>query len=70
MTAANARIEGTKTGPRPIWLGPEAVKLIAALPARRHGVVFPKDLPSRRLYTFWCGVREEVGIPAFASSHP
>ena len=25
--------------------------------------VFPEDLTSHRLYMFWCGVREEAGLP-------
>ena len=60
---ASARLEDTKTGPRTIWLGPEAAELLSALP-RPEGAerVFPKDLTSQRLYTFWCGVREEVGL--------
>ena len=60
----SARLEDSKTGPRTIWLGPEAARLVAALP-RREGAkrVFPEDLTSARLYTFWCGVREEAGLP-------
>ena len=61
---ASARIEDSKTGPRTIWLGPEAAKLVAALP-RAEGAerVFPDDLTSSRLYEFWRGVREEAGLP-------
>ena len=61
---ASARIEDSKTGPRTIWLGPEAAKLVAALP-RADGAerVFPDDLTSSRLYTFWRGVREEAELP-------
>ncbi len=59
---ANARLEDSKTGPRTIWLGPEAAKVLASLP-RREGRVFPEDLTSQRLYAFWCGVREEEGLP-------
>ena len=61
---ASAGIEDSKTGPRPIWLGPEAVKLVAELP-RAEGAerVFPDDLTASRLYIFWCRVREEVGLP-------
>ena len=60
---ASARLEDTKTGPRTIWLGPEAAGLLAALP-RPGGRerVFPEDLTSQRLYTFWCGIREEAGL--------
>ena len=57
----NARLEDSKTGPRTLWLGPEAAKVIASLP-RREGRVFPKDLTSQRLYAFWTGVREEAGL--------
>ena len=61
---ASARIAGTKTGPRTIWFGPEAARLIASLP-RAGGAarVFPDDLTSHRLYLFWCGIREEAGLP-------
>ena len=47
------RLEDSKTGPRTVWLGPEAALLVAALP-RRDGAarVFPEDLTSARLYTF------------------
>ena len=60
---SSARLEDSKTGPRTLWLGPEAVKVLAALP-RRDGEarVFPEDLTSARLYTFWVGVREEAGL--------
>ncbi len=61
---ASARIEDSKTGQRTIWLGPEAAGLLAVLP-RINGCarVFPEDLTSDRLYTFWCGIREEAGLP-------
>ena len=60
---ASARLEDSKTGPRTLWLGPEAVAVLAALP-RRDGAarVFPEDLTTSRLYTFWVGVREEAGL--------
>ncbi len=60
---ASARLEDSKTGPRTLWLGPEAVAVLAALP-RRDGQarVFPEDLTTSRLYTFWVGVREEAGL--------
>ena len=54
----------TLTEPRTIWwLGPDAARLVAALP-RAHVAarVFPEDLTSDRLYTFWCGIREEAGL--------
>ena len=60
---ASARFEDSKTGPRTVWLGPEAAKLVAALPRRDGGRVFPEDLTAHRLYTFWVGVREEAGLP-------
>ena len=61
---ASARLEDTKTGPRTIWLGPEAAALLEALP-RPEGRerVFPEELTSQRLYTFWCAIREEAGLP-------
>ena len=63
-TGASARLEDSKTGPRTVWLGPEAARLLAALP-RPGGAarVFPEDLTSARLYTLWCTVREEAGLP-------
>ena len=61
---ASARLEDSKTGPRTVWLGPEAARLLAALP-RPEGTarVFPEDLTSARLYTFWRAIREEAGLP-------
>ena len=61
---ASARLAHTKTGPRTVWLGPEAARLLAELP-RPEGTarVFPETLTSNRLYTFWCGIREEAGLP-------
>ena len=42
---ASARLEDSKTGPRTVWLGPEAARLIAALPRHEEGGrVFPEDL--------------------------
>ena len=60
---ASARLEDSKTGPRTLWFGPEAVAVLAAL-HRRDGAarVFPEDLTSARLYAFWVGVREEAGL--------
>ena len=61
---ASARLGDTKTGPRTIWLGPEAARLLAALPRPEDRErVFPEDLTSDRLYTFWVGIREEAGLP-------
>ena len=48
---ASARLEDSKTGPRTVWLGPEATKLLAELPrSGNSGRVFPEDLTSQRLY--------------------
>ena len=58
------RLEDSKTGPRTVWLGPEAVALLSALPRPQGGGrVFPEDLTSARLYTFWVGIRDEAGLP-------
>ncbi len=61
---ASVRLEDSKTGPRTLWLGPEAVSVLTALP-RKTGEerVFPETLTSNRLYTFWVGVRDEAGLP-------
>ena len=61
---ASARLEDSKTGPRTVWLGPEAARLLAALPRAEGAVrVFPEDLTPARLYTFWRAIREEAGLP-------
>lgn len=60
---ASARLEDTKTGPRTVWLGPEAARLLAALPRPEDAErVFPEDLTYHRLYRFWVGVRGEAGL--------
>jgi len=60
---ASARLEDSKTGPRTVWLGPEAARVLAALPrAEEAARVFPKNLTTGRLYRFWVGVREEAGL--------
>ena len=61
---ASARLGDSKTGPRTVWLGPEAAELLRELP-RPNGRdrVFPEDLTSQRLYTFWCRIREEARLP-------
>ena len=60
----SARLGDSKTGPRTIWLGSEAARLIASLPRReRDPRVFPKHLTSARLYTFWTGVRDSAKLP-------
>jgi len=60
----SVRLEDSKTGPRTIWFGPEAVRLIAALP-RAEGAarLFPEDLTPERLQAVWRGVREDAGLP-------
>ena len=60
---ASARLGDSKTGPRTLWLGPEAVEVLSAL-SRQEGEarVFPNDLTTARLYTFWVGVREDAGL--------
>ncbi len=61
---ASVRIEDSKTGPRTIWFGPDAAKLLAQLPRDKGAVrVFPDNLTSARLYTFWTRIREEAGLP-------
>ncbi len=64
LTGDGARIEDSKTRPRTIWLGLEATSLLTALP-RPDGRerVFPDDLTTARLYTFWRGIRDEAGLP-------
>ena len=60
---ASVRLEDSKTGLRTIWLGPEAARLVAALPRSDGSTrVFPEDLTSARLYMFWVGIREEAGL--------
>ena len=61
---ASARIEDSKTGPRTVWLGPEAASVLAGLPRPEEATrVFPEALTSSRLYTFWVSVRDEAGLP-------
>ena len=60
---SSARLGDSKTGPRTLWLGSEAVRLIASLHRRADDPrVFPADLTSGRLYTFWTGIREKAGL--------
>ena len=60
---ASARLEDSKAGPRTLWLGPEAVEVLAALPRQESASrVFPEDLTAARLYTFWVRVRKEAGL--------
>ena len=59
----SARLTHSKTGPRTIWLGPDAAQLVARLPRDEHSVrIFPEDLTSDLLYRFWCDVREQAGL--------
>ena len=60
----SVRLADTKTGPRTLWFGPEAVRLVAALP-RAEGAVrlFPEALTPERLQAVWRGVREDAGLP-------
>ncbi len=60
---ASARLEDSKTGPRTVWLGPEAANVLAALPrAEEAARVFPGNLTPGRFYRFWVGIREEAGL--------
>ena len=60
---ATARLSDSKTGPRTIWLGPDAARLLARLPRDEHAVrIFPEALTSDLLYRFWCEVREQAGL--------
>ena len=60
----SARLEDSKTGPRTVWLGPDAANVLAGLPQGEEASrVFPEDLTSSRLYTVWVGIREESGLP-------
>ena len=60
---ASVRLGDSKTGPRTVWLGPEAAQVVAALPrCGDRDRVFPDDLTSSRLYYFWCIVREEAEL--------
>ena len=61
---SSARLTDSKTGPRTIWLGPDAAQLLARLPRDEHAVrLFPEVLTSNLLYRFWCDVREQAGLP-------
>ena len=61
---ASVRIEDSKTGPRTIWFGPEAAKLLSEVPRDTGAVrVFPEKLTPHRLYSFWVRIREQAGLP-------
>ena len=67
---ASARLEDSKTGPRTVWLGPEAARLLAALPRPEGAVrVFP-ERTSRRLGSTASGApsARKRGCPACAST--
>ena len=49
---ASAPLEDSKTGPRTIWLGPDAARMLAMLPRPEgRARVFLDDLTSARLFT-------------------
>lgn len=59
-----ARLEDSKTGPRTIWFGPEAVRVLLALPKPEDDPqVFPRTLTTSRLYGFWTAVRQRAELP-------
>lgn len=59
----SVRLGDSKTVPRTIWFGPEAVQVIAALPRGSDpGRLFPRDLTADRLQAVWRGVREDTGL--------
>ena len=60
---ATARLTDSKTGPRTIWLGPDAAQLVARLPRDGHAVrIFPEALTSDLLYRLWSDIREQAGL--------
>ena len=60
---SSARLTDSKTGPRTIWLGPDAAQLVSRLPRDERAVrIFPEALTSGLLYRFWCEVREQAGL--------
>ena len=60
---SSARLTDSKTGPRTIWLGPDAAHLVARLPRdQRAERIFPESLTSGLLYRYWCDVREQAGL--------
>ena len=61
---STARLADSKTGPRTIWLGADAVQLIDRLPRGAQSVrVFPGDITSDHVHRFWCNVREQARLP-------
>ena len=60
---SSARLTDSKTGPRTIWLGPDAAQLVARLPRDEHAVrIFPEALTSDLLYRLWSDIREQAGL--------
>ena len=58
-----ARLPDAKTGPRMLWFGPDAARLVASFPGREDDeLVFPDDLTSDRLYRTWTLLRAEAGL--------
>ena len=57
------RLVDSKTGPRTIWLGPDAAHVIEQLPRDADAVrVFSRDLTSDYVYRFWCHLREQAQL--------
>ena len=65
---ASARLADSKTGPRTVWLGPEAAKLIAELPRASRAARGPET--SRRIGRTGSGSEygRKLDCPAFAST--
>ena len=60
----SVRIQESKTGPRTIWFGPDAAKLLLELPRDKGAPrVFPDNVMTGRLYSLWVRIREEAGLP-------
>ena len=58
-----ARLPDTKTGPRTLWFGPDAAKLVSSLPRRGEDErIFPDDLTTHSLYAVWTRLRAEAGL--------
>ena len=58
-----ARLADTKTGPRTLWFGPDAAKLVSSLPRRGEDErVFPDELTPSRLYAVWTRLRAEAEL--------
>ena len=58
-----AGLGASKTGPRTLWFGPDAAKLVSSLPRRGEDErVFPDELTPSRLYAVWTRLRAEAGL--------